>query len=143
MKKKVFAWFSLIVIIFLVPVFLWAAPGRITDLSASAITDTKVILSWTAPAPLPTSCPLVEYDVRHSLTAINSLNWATRTQVIGEPAPANSGTQQNMLIRGLSPKTTYYFAIKTKDSCGVWSILSNLAVVKTLDIYRTVKASIF
>lgn len=140
MKKKVFVLFVVLVVLtFLTCNLAQAAPTRITSLSATAITDTRVTLSWTVPVPSPASCSLVEYDIRYSTTAITSLNWATRTQVSGKPLPSAPGTSQSMNISGLAAKTTYYFGIKTKDSCGVWSILSNSAITATLDTVKTAK----
>lgn len=137
MKRKILLGLVAFLVLTFFTTSLEAAPARIADLSAVAITDTKVTLSWTVPAPLPISCPLVEYDVRYSTTAISSLNWATRTQVSGEPLPSAPGSSQSLNITGLATKTTYYFAIKTKDSCGAWSILSNSAIAATLDTIKT------
>ena len=53
-------------------------------------------------------------------------NWASATQVTGEPTPAAAGTNQNMTVSGLSGDTTYYFAMKTADEVPNWSALSNV-----------------
>ena len=59
------------------------------------------------------------YDIRYRTDgAVNESNWASATQVTGEPTPAPAGTSQSMVVSGLSPSTTYYFAIKTSDESG-------------------------
>lgn len=40
--------------------------------------------------------------------------WASVNDATGEPSPQEAGTPQNMTL-SLYPKTTYYFAIRTKD----------------------------
>ena len=57
--------------------------------------------------------------------AINDGNWASATQVTGEPTPAAAGTNQSMVVSGLSAGTTYYFAIKTSDEMPNTSAISN------------------
>ena len=64
----------------------------------------------TAPPARP---PVTTSATRTS--TINDGNWATATQVTGEPTPAAAGTNQNMTVSGLSADTTYYFAMKTAD----------------------------
>ena len=66
------------------------------------------------------------YDIRYRTGgAVNDSNWATATQVTGEPTPAVAGTNQNMVVSGLSASTTYYFAIKTSDEVPNTSAISN------------------
>jgi hypothetical protein len=47
------------------------------------------------------------------------------TTVAGAPAPQVAGTVQTVTIAGLTPGTTYYFAIKTTDEAGNTSTISN------------------
>ena len=50
----------------------------------------------------------------------------------GEPAPADAGTSQSLVIDNLTQNTTYYFAIKTSDERPNTSGLSNVASGQTL-----------
>jgi hypothetical protein len=59
-------------------------------------------------------------------TAITESNWASATQVSGEPAPLVAGTTQTFTVTGLTSSTSYYFAIKTADEVPNWSGLSNV-----------------
>ena len=66
--------------------------------------------------------------------AINSGNWASATQVTGEPAPAVAGTAQTYTVTGLTSDTTYYFAIETADEVPNWSGVSNSPSANTTDV---------
>ena len=57
-----------------------------------------------------------EYDLRYSTLPIDDTNFASATQVAGEPIPAVPGTRQSFTVSGLDPDTIYYFAIKTSDN---------------------------
>jgi RHS repeat-associated protein len=49
----------------------------------------------------------------------------TASQVSGEMLRQVAGTNQSFVVQGLSPSTTYYFAIKTADEALNWSGISN------------------
>ena len=53
------------------------------------------------------------------------LQFNAATHVAGEPAPAIAGTIHNITLSGLTPGTTYYFAMKTQDEVPNTSALSN------------------
>ncbi len=103
------------------------APAAVTNLAVGSPTSSSLTVSWTAPGDDGTSGTATTYDIRYSTSSINESNWASATQVSGEPAPAASGTNQNMTVSGLSSSTTYYFAMKTADEVPNWSSLSNIA----------------
>jgi RHS repeat-associated protein len=65
------------------------------------------------------------YDIRYSTSAITAGNFASASQASGEPLPQIAGTNQSFVVQGLSPSTTYYFAIKTADEALNWSAVSN------------------
>ncbi len=88
-------------------------PAAINNLAAGNPTTSSITLTWTAPGDDGSTGTATSYDIRYSTSTINDSNWASATQVTGEPAPAVAGTNQNMTITGLSSNTTYYFAIKT------------------------------
>jgi hypothetical protein len=44
----------------------------------------------------------------------------------GLPAPLVSGTPQQATVRGLTPGSTYYFALRVRDDAGNWSGVSNV-----------------
>ncbi len=102
------------------------APAAVSNLATSSPTSSSITLSWTAPGDNGSSGTATTYDIRYSTSTITAGNWASATQVSGEPTPLVAGTNQNMVITGLSPSTTYYFAIETADEVPNWSGLSNV-----------------
>jgi hypothetical protein len=95
-------------------------------------THNSVTLTWTTPGDDSLTGTAAQFDIRYSTAAITAANWASASQVTGEPAPAASGTRQSFTVTGLAPATTYYFAIKTADEVPNWSILSNVLSRTTL-----------
>jgi hypothetical protein len=53
-------------------------------------------------------------------------NWDTATQVPGEPNRRTAGSSETFIVLGLSPGSTYYFAVKTRDEVLNESALSNV-----------------
>ncbi|HUW82091.1 MAG TPA: Calx-beta domain-containing protein, partial [Phycisphaerae bacterium] len=102
------------------------APAAVTDLAAGNPTSASIDLAWTAPGDDGSTGTAQSYDVRYSTSAITEGNWASATQVSGEPAPMPAGTAQGVTVSGLSPGTTYYFAMKTSDEVPNVSGLSNV-----------------
>ena len=74
------------------------------------------------------------YDIRYSTSPIDDTNWASATQITGEPAPGTPGTTDRCTITGLIPSTTYYFAIKSFDYAEPANVsaLSNIASGTTM-----------
>ena len=110
-----------------------APPATITNFAAGAATSTSMPLTWTAPGDDSISGTASQYDIRYSTSTITVANWASATQATGEPTPRVGGSAESFTVSGLSPNTTYYFAIKTADEVPNWSALSNVAQRATLD----------
>lgn len=119
-----------------------AAPTRVDTLAATPASPTSITVCWTVPTPT-TGKTLTVYDLRYSTVAVNTLNWATRTQVAGEPVPGTPGTQQCMTVSGLNVQTSYYFGLKAQDtgSATIWSTISNSAVTITYAAVKDIKIS--
>jgi hypothetical protein len=100
-------------------------PAAVTNLAAGTPTTSSLTLTWTAPGDDGSTGTATSYDIRYSTSTITDANWASATQVTGEPTPAVAGTNQNMGVSGLSTNTTYYFAMKTADAVPNWSAISN------------------
>ncbi len=113
------------------PVLDATAPDAVT-LSTGTISDTSVQLNWTSPGDDASSGTAATYDIRYSTAAIDAGNFAAATTVSGEPTPLVAGTAQSYTVTGLSPLTTYYFAIKTGDEVVNWSTVSNSPSAVTL-----------
>ncbi|MBI5555033.1 MAG: Ig-like domain-containing protein, partial [Elusimicrobia bacterium] len=109
------------------------APAAVTNLSISDSSVNSITLTWTAPGDDGSSGTATTYDIRYSLTNITDGNWASATQVSGEPAPQLAGAGQNITISGLAECTTYYFALKTADEVPNTSSISNIPSRRTKD----------
>lgn len=87
----------------------------------------SVTLSWTTPGDDSLSGTASQFDIRYSTSPITAGNFASATRwTTGVPVPAASGTSQNVLVTGLTPATTYWFAIKTGDDVPNWANVSNV-----------------
>ena len=95
--------------------FLLLPVVSMASLEAGEATSTSVTLNWTAPGDDAGVGTASQYDIRYSSATITAANWASATQVSGEPAPAVTGTAQTMEVTDLQPSTSYYFAIKAAD----------------------------
>lgn len=83
-------------------------------------------LRWTAPGDDSLSGRATGYDLRYSTSPITVSNFAAATHVSGVPAPNTAGSAESFTITGLTAGVIYYFAIKTVDDAGNWSVLSNV-----------------
>ncbi len=106
-------------------------PAQITDLSLSNITDSSVLLAWTAPGDDGNTGTASSYDIRYSTTPIVTATWGAATAVTGEPAPLVAGSNQSFTVTGLNPETMYYFGIRTSDEVPNVSGLSNVPSATT------------
>jgi len=106
-------------------------PEAVTDLLASSPTDTTVDLVWTAPGDDGAVGTAVTYDIRYSTSIIDDSNWASATEVTGEPTPSIAGTVEAMTVTDLDEGTIYYFAIKTLDEVPNTSGISNIVTETT------------
>ncbi len=102
------------------------APATTSSLGVLSTTMTSATILWTAPGDDGTTGTAAQYDVRYSTAGpITTANWATAIAAVGEPTPGAAGTPQSMTITGLSPGTTYWFALRTADEVPNWSGVSN------------------
>ncbi len=107
------------------------APAAVTDLAVTSTGSATALLQWTAPADEPGNFAAASCDIRYAAAAIDEASWDAAIPVEGEPAPAAPGQVQTFTVTGLTPETTYYFAIKTADGSGNVSPLSNIAAGTT------------
>ncbi len=114
------------------------APTTIDDLQICDISSSAVGLTWTAPADYAADnvgpFAAAGYDIRYSTSPINDdTSFANATPVSNPPAPAAPGNTETYGVSGLSPRTTYYFAIKAMDYAEPvnTSAMSNVLTVTT------------
>ena len=108
------------------------APAQTTDVSANNITETEVVLEWTATGDDGTTGTATAYDIRYGTEAITDANFADATAVANPPTPSAAGAAESHTIDSLDPETTYYAALKTSDEVGNTSELSNVISFTTL-----------
>ena len=102
----------------------------------AATTAASVALQWTAPGDDNRIGRATRYDLRYSLTPITAANFAQATAVSGLPVPKTVGSLETFTVTGLVSGRSYYFAIKTVDDVGNWSLISNvlLRAAPTTDV---------
>ncbi|MDH3997288.1 MAG: CxxxxCH/CxxCH domain-containing protein, partial [Desulfuromonadales bacterium] len=105
------------------------APEALADL-AGATHDTRdahvagetdqpgtVLLTWTAPGEDGSlEGRAYEYEVYYSNAPISDANVGSATRAGGSPTVYQKGIAQEMVVDGLTPDTSYYFAVRTKDT---------------------------
>jgi hypothetical protein len=90
-----------------------------------------VRLRWTAPGDDDNLGIATRYDVRYLDVPITTANFATATPVVGFPVPGASGVQQEYIVSGFDPDTTYHFAMTAVDEAGNTSPVSSSVVFTT------------
>jgi subtilisin family serine protease len=101
------------------------APEPITELEAADATITSVTLYWEAPSD-PGNGSASAYDIRYSTSPITEANFSSATAVPNPPTPKVAGTPEIYTVTGLQGGTMYYFAIKSADFFGNYSLISNV-----------------
>lgn len=108
-------------------------PTQITDLFVSEAGSNHLKLIWTSPSDASPG-GAVSYDIRYSTSGpiLDSISFLNSQIVPNPPKPDSAGRTQSFTIKNLSFNTTYYFAIRSKDVWGNWSLVSNSASGTTL-----------
>ena len=99
----------------------------------------SVALSWTTPGDDSLTGIASQFDLRYSTTPITAANFLSALRWGSMPVPAAPGTRQGVTVTGLSPGTTYYFAIKTADEVPNWSLISNVVSKTTTAAPDTIR----
>ncbi len=108
-----------------------AAIDSVDDLNADIVGDTQVWLTWTAPGDNGPLGRGVEYELRYAQIPLNEATFGLGVLVTGLAAPAVPGASESKTVSDLSAGTTYYFAMRTKDMKGNWSVISNVLQLTT------------
>jgi len=107
-------------------------PAAVIDLAVGDPTTSSVTLTWTAPGNDTTSGTAARYDIRYYRLPITDANWALAPRATGPPKPKPAGSKETFVVTGLSPSSSYYFALKAADEKPNWSALSNVPDDSTL-----------
>lgn len=100
-------------------------PGRVLDLRVSDVGDSTVTLQWTAPGDDGTTGKAAAYDIRWQNTLLIEPEWVDATPAGPVPTPGIAGTAETAVLRGIPNGALRYFALKTQDEIGNWSMISN------------------
>lgn len=106
-------------------------PAAVANLSGSNVTANTVNLMWTAPGDDGSVGTASSYDIRYSTSQAVLQGWTSATQLPNEPVPTAAGTTQSHTATGLTPNTTYYFALRAADEVPNWSPTSNIISITT------------
>ncbi|MCE1189553.1 MAG: T9SS type A sorting domain-containing protein [Ignavibacteria bacterium] len=106
-------------------------PTRVTDIHTIAKLSNAITIGWSA--PMDTSYGgVMKYDLRYSTNAITDTNNFALATPVATTKPKPAGSAETISIAGLTPKTKYYFALRSSDSWGNVSLLSNILSDSTL-----------
>ena len=115
-------------------------PGGVTNLAA--VRGLQATLTWTAPGNnyLSPGPQAGSYEIRYS--SDNPFVWATaNVWKSARPVSGPVSTAETEKISGLKPETAYWFALKTVDANGNWSVQSNTCTAVASALYTTWTAS--
>lgn len=118
-------------------VLLVAASCRQIQLQAQVVTA-SAWLRWTAPGDRKTLndtalYPVKAYELRFDTLPLSLLSWSSAQVAPGAPAPSLPGRRDSLLVIGLQFSRSYWFAVRSVDSAGNWSGLSNVPRLNTSD----------
>jgi hypothetical protein len=103
-------------------------PAAVSNLAASTTATAGTFsLSWTAPSDDGPTGRAAAYFVRYATYSLTQVNFGGATLASGIPTPAAPGALQSMQVTGLLSNVTYYFALRSSDTAGNLSALSNVA----------------
>jgi len=86
----------------------------------------SLIVTWTAPGDDGTVGRASIYELRVAIVPLTEANFSSGLIVPGVPSPADAGTHQTFVLRGLSRGTNYWLGLRTMDEAGNWSAISNI-----------------
>lgn len=101
--------------------------ARIVDLSL-----TENALTWTAPAKSSDAAKTDKanrYEMRYAEFPLTEADWNTATPVENVPVPETPGTPQTFALNGLPEGKKLFFAVKSLNSNGTASEISNVVEV--------------
>ncbi len=108
-------------------------PADASDFCAVDVRASNLTLNWTATGDDGTTGLATYYDVRMSTSQITAANFDSATEVQQDIVPREPGTPESVFVNGLTPGTTYWFAIKVGDEIYNWSAPTIIAVTTPND----------
>ena len=116
---------------------LVVTPGRVTDLTAEALSGTEIKLAFSA-VDDGSGAPATSYVVKQSKTPITDAATFDQARSLCEPACSFSaralGDPISLKVTELTPETTYHYALRARHPSGATGEVSSPASARTLDI---------
>jgi len=109
------------------------APAAIDNLLADSVRTDRTHLMWTSPGDDVQQGQATRYDIQFTTVSSEAGTFQGGTIVVPPVTPEPAGTWQNFTLTGLTPATTYYFAIRAVDEAGNAGATSNVVSITTLD----------
>lgn len=107
-------------------------PPAIAAVTSANTTGYGTQLRFLAPGSNGTAGHVAGYEIRYSNTPINSeAAWLAATKFENSYTPRLRGQQENLRIVGLSPSTTYHFAVRSIDGAGNLGALGSATTTVT------------
>ncbi len=91
-------------------------------------TSTRVELQWNVVGDDAMAGAATSYELRYATSEIDDSNFASASNKDVTVTPLESGTAMSGITIGLTPNTTYFFALRVKDDIGNPSVLAVLSV---------------
>lgn len=108
------------------------APPVITTLGVTGVGADRADLRWQEVGDDSTNdWFVVGYDLRYSTNDLSESTWAAATQWTGPLPPGEPSAGKSTTVTGLTPNTTYFFAVKAWDDAGNTNGISNAATGTT------------
>ncbi len=114
------------------------APNPVNDLAILNQSTSSMMLQWTAPGDDGNTGLASSYEIRYSKANITEANFNEAMLAVELPLPVEPGTLQTFVVSGLSPSTSYFFAMKTLDEAHNVSPLSNVTSGATVSALQSV-----
>ncbi|MBI5625143.1 MAG: hypothetical protein HY924_15305, partial [Elusimicrobia bacterium] len=111
-------------------------PGKVADLSGLSLTSTTLTAAWSAPGysgGQGVHAAGSRYLIQRETDSEASFSYVS-AQVDFSTSGAQPGEAQSRLMSSLSPNTTYFFHLWTRDADGNLSYASNKSTAATLPI---------
>jgi hypothetical protein len=106
-------------------------PAPVSDLTAESSSPATIKLTWTATGNNGQAGQASRYEIRYSTEPLTTENFLAASLVPTRvPPPQKSGQLESLLVGGLEPDTTYYFALRVMDVVQ-FSGLSNISQAQT------------
>jgi hypothetical protein len=108
------------------------APPVITTLGVTGAGANRADLRWQEVGDDSTNdWFVVGYDLRYSTNDLSESTWVAATQWTGSLPPGEPSAWKSTTVTGLTPNTTYFFAVKAWDDAGNTNGISNVATGTT------------